>query len=316
MTDALPAAPAAARQVTASVGVHLALLFVQLTFGAFHVISKGLLVVLPPLALAGIRALAAMPLLLVLAWRVERVLPRRRDLPALAGLGLLGVTANQLLYILGLRLTSASSASILMPSVPVFAIAIGAALGIERFDRRRLAGVALAVAGALVMLGVGGLAGHHGALAGELLILGNCAAYAAYLVLQRPLLCRLPPLTLVAWAFAFGGTATAAVCAPALRHLDPAALPASAWWGLAYVVLLPTAVNYVLIAWAVRHSSPALVAAYTTLQPVVATSLAVLFLGEAPGAHAAVGLALIVSGLAAINARPAGPVTRSGSSSS
>jgi drug/metabolite transporter (DMT)-like permease len=285
--------------------VHLALVFVQVTFGAFHVISKGVLVHVTPLALAGIRALAAAPIVLVLAWRVERVLPQRRDLPLLALLGVLGVLANQVLYILGLQLTTASNAGILMPSVPVFAIALAAALGIERLDRRRLVGVALAVVGAVVLLGPGRITVDPRASLGNLLILGNCAAYAAYLVLQRPLLRRLPPLTVVAWAFVFGGVATLAVTAPALLRLDPRAVPAAAWWGLAYIVLIPTAVNYVLSSWALHHSSPALVAAYTTLQPVVAALLAVVFLGETPGAREIAGFLLIASGLAMINGRRA-----------
>ncbi len=283
--------------------MHLALLFVQVTFGAFHVISKGVLAHLDPLALAGLRALLAAPIVVTLAWHVERARPQRRDLPMLAALGLLGVLANQVLYILGLQLTTASNAGILMPSVPVFAVAIAAAFGIERLDRRRVAGVALAVAGAFVLLGPGRITVDSRAALGDLLILGNCAAYAAYLVLQRPLLRRLPPLTVVAWAFLFGGVATLAVTAPALLRVDPRVVPAAAWWGLAYIVLIPTAVNYVLISWALRRSSPALVAAYTTLQPVIAALLAIVFLGETPGVRELAGFLLIASGLATINGR-------------
>ena len=278
--------------------VHLALLFVQVTFGAFHVISKGVLVHLSPLALAGVRAMVAAPLVMAFAWHLERVVPRRRDLPALAGLGLLGVLGNQVLYILGLQLTTAGTAGILMPSIPVFALAIAAALGIERLDRRRVTGVGLAVAGALVLLGPGGVAGGGGSTLGNLLILGNCASYAAYLVLQRPLLFRLPPLTVVAWTFFFGGIATVAVSAPAMLRATFSALPAAAWWGVAYIILIPTAINYVLNSWALRRSSPALVATYTTLQPVIATALAFLFLHERPGLRELGGFSLIASGLA------------------
>lgn len=282
--------------------LHLALLFVQVTFGAFHVVSKGVLAHVSPLALAGVRALVAAPLVMALAWRLERAWPRRRDLPALAGLGLLGVLANQVLYILGLQLTTAGTAGILMPSVPIFALAIAALVGIERLDRRRLAGVALAVVGALVLLGPGGVASGGRSTIGNLLILGNCAAYAAYLVLQLPLLRRLPPLTVVAWAFLFGGAATVAVSAPALARLPLAAMPAAAWWGIAYIAVIPTAVNYALNTWALRRSSPALVATYTTLQPVIASLLAFAFLGETPGPRELAGFALIASGLAVVSA--------------
>jgi drug/metabolite transporter (DMT)-like permease len=292
------------------VRVHLALLFVQVTFGAFHVISKGVLLHMPPLALAGVRALVAAPLVLSFAWHFERVVPQRRDLPALAGLGLLGVLGNQVLYILGLQLTTAGTAGILMPSIPVFALAFAAALGVERLDRSRLAGVALAVAGALVLLGPSGVAVGGRSALGNLLILGNCAAYAAYLVLQRPLLFRLPPLTVVAWTFVFGGVTTVAVSAPAMLRAPYSALPAAAWWGVAYIILIPTAVNYVLNSWALRRSSPALVATYTTLQPVIATGLAFVFLRETPGLREVGGFALIASGLAFVAVAAARRVPR------
>jgi drug/metabolite transporter (DMT)-like permease len=282
------------------VRVHLALLFVQVTFGAFHVISKGVLLHLSPLALAGVRALVAAPLVLAFAWRIERVVPRRGDMAVLAGLGMLGVVGNQVLYILGLQLTTAGTAGILMPSIPVFALAFAAALGIERLDRRRLVGVALAVAGALVLLGPKGISAGGGSALGNLLILGNCAAYAAYLVLQRPLLFRLPPLTVVAWAFLFGGVAIVAMSLPAMLRVSPTKLPAAVWVAMAYIILIPTAVNYVLNSWALRRSSPALVATYTTLQPVIATGLAFLFLGETPGARELAGFSLIAAGLAAV----------------
>ena len=287
-----------ARSGATDMRVHLALLFVQITFGAFHVISKGVLVHLSPLALAGVRALVAAPLVFAFAWHLERVVPQRRDLPALAGLGLLGVLGNQVLYILGLQLTTAGTAGILMPSIPIFALAFAAALGIERLDRSRLVGVALAVAGALVLLSPGGVAVGGGSALGNLLILGNCAAYAGYLVLQRPLLFRMPPLTVVAWTFVFGGAATVVVGAPAMLRAFPVAMPAAAWWGIAYIILIPTAVNYVLNSWALRRSSPALVATYTTLQPVIAASLGFLFLHETPGLRELGGFALIASGLA------------------
>ena len=109
--------------------VHLTLLLVQTAFGGFHVVAKAVLAHLPPLALAGLRVGLATPLLVLLAWRHDRVLPGRRDLPLLVLLGGLGVFANQILFINGLRFTTAINASILMPSLPVFAAAAAALLG-------------------------------------------------------------------------------------------------------------------------------------------------------------------------------------------
>ena len=285
--------------------VHAALLIVQVTFGAFPVVGKGVLVHLPPLAVAALRVALATPILLALAWRVDRVLPARRDLPTLFLLGLLGVFANQVLFMIGLELTTATAAGILMPSIPVFALLAAAVLGQQRLTTRSATGVALAVAGALAILNPMRLAGNPGGTLGNGLILLNCLAFAMYLVLQRPVLRRLPPLTTVAWSFLLGGSGVVVVGLPALVSVQPAALPTGVWIGLAYIVLFPTVLNYFLNAWSLGRSSPALVAAYTTLQPLVAAGLAALFLRESLHTRHLLGFLLISAGLAAIS-RPGG----------
>ena len=62
-------------------------------------------------------------------------------------------------------------------------------------------------------------------------------------------------------------------------------------------VLFATLTAYMLNTWAVRRSSPTLVAAYTTLQPLSSAALAALLLGESMGPNAALGFVLIAAGL-------------------
>jgi len=164
--------------------------------------------------------------------------------------------------------------------------------------------VALAVAGALVLLDPGRLHLGPGVALGNALILTNGLCYATFLVLQRPLLARLPWRTVIAWAFLLGGIFVLCVAAPALVRLPATPVSARTWWGVAYIVLFPTALGYALSTWAVRRSSPALVAAYNTLQPLVACLLAASLLGERFGVPQAVGFALILAGLAQVSGRP------------
>jgi drug/metabolite transporter (DMT)-like permease len=276
--------------------VHAGLLFVQLTWGAFHVTAKAVLDTLDPLALAGLRVVGATPILLLLAWRQDRVMPGLRDLPWLALLGSLGVFANQLLFIHGLNHTTASNAAILMPSIPVFAAGAAIVLGIERANLRRLGGIALAVAGALVMLEPGRFE-LGDATKGNLLVLANCLSYALFLVFMRPVLRRLPAATVIAWSFVFGGAGVMAFAWRPLAAVDLASVSVGVWWGMAYIIIVPTALNYLISTWAVARSTPSLVAAYTTLQPLSAVLLASLFLAESVGWAQLIGGLLIVAGL-------------------
>jgi drug/metabolite transporter (DMT)-like permease len=287
----------------ADLRLHAALLFVQVTFGAFHVVGKFVLGSVEPLAVAALRILVSAPLLLFLALRVDRKIPSRADLGRLAVLGLLGVFLNQILYIYGLKITSATNAAILMPSIPVFVALLLALSGRERLSAVHWAGVLLAVGGALVLLDWRGADFGKGALAGNAILLVNCLCYALYLVLQRPMLKRLHPLTVVAWAFLFGGLGVLVPGLPALAGASVSDLPPGVLLGLLYIAVIPTGVNYALNTWALGRSSAALVAAYTTLQPLAAALLAVSFLGERFGWREAFGFILISSGLFLVSRR-------------
>ena len=305
------AAPAATPEIEASTArIHLTLLLAQAAFGGFHVVAKAVLSSLSPLALAGLRVSLATPFLVWLAWRRDRVIPERRDLPMLAFLGVLGIFANQIFFIIGLQHTTATNAAILQPSMPVFAAATAALLGIERLAPRRLAGILLSVAGALVLVNPLRFAIDHDMAVGNLLILLNCLSYALFLVLQRPLLERIPWRTLIAWSFVFGGGGVLLVSLPWLAELHAAEVPAGAWWGVAYIVALPTVFGYAANTWAVRRSSPATVAAYSTLQPLITALLAVVFLGERLGWVEGLGFALIVAGLWQVSAAPSPTLPR------
>ena len=288
--------------------VHAALLAVQMSFGGFHVVAKTVLTEMQPLALAGLRVAIAIPILLALAWHKDRCLPGLRDLPFLAVLGMLGVCINQVLFIVGLQYTTATNAAILMPSIPVFTVAVAALLGIERIGWRRGLGIALAVAGALVLLRPGNMTPGAGAGFGNLLILLNCLSFSTFLVLQRPFLERLPWRTVIAWSFLFGGVAVLAFAASDLYRLDPAGVSAGAWLGLAYIIALPTIFSYAVNTWAVKRSSPSLAATYTTVQPLFTALLAAWFLGEQLGVREGVGFALIAAGLFRVSWHRSGPV--------
>ena len=285
--------------------LHVALLVVQLLFSGLHVVGKDVLGELHPMALACLRAGFAAPALVAFAlWRRCRW-PALRDLPILALLGLLGVAANQVLFIQGLAYTTATNAAILMPSIPVFAAGLGALFGIERIGPRRLAGIGLAVAGALAVLDPTAFSLADKQTVGNLLILVNCLAFAAFLVLHRPVMRRLPWQTVIAGSFVFGALFVFAVGAPALLATDFSALSPGTLGGIAYILVFPTLIGYGLNTWAVRRSSPTIVAAYTTIQPLASAALAAIFLGETFGWKEGIGFVLIAAGLWVVSRRQA-----------
>lgn len=276
------------------VPVHLALLAVQLAFASLSIVAKHVMLELSPFALVSIRATSAALLLwlLALARRRWRVPPR--DLAALAGLAVLGIAANQLLFIAGLARTTATMALVLGTTIPVFTVAIAIALGRERASGRRIAGIGLGLVGAVIAIGVGDLGG--GQLVGDVLIVVNSLCYAAYLVLGRAILQRHDSFVVTTWVMTFGailvvpfGAADAIATAPALS--------AGAGLGIAWIVLAATIGTYGLNAWALARAPASLVASYIYVQPVVGAALAAVFLGERPHWGAVAGGVLIAAGI-------------------
>jgi len=275
--------------------VHVALILVQVFFASLSIVAKRVMVELPPFGLVAIRATSAALLLWGLALARGRWRMPRGDIARLAGLAVLGIAANQLLFISGLARTTATMALVLGTTIPVFTAALAIVLGREHARAHTLAGIAVGLIGALIAIAWGRELDGRG-LVGDLLILLNSLAYAAYLVLGRGILQRHSSLLVTTWVLGFGalmvvpfGVGDALAAAPHLR--------AATWVGVAWIVMAATVGTYALNAWALARAPASLVATYIYVQPIVGAALAAVFLGERPGAATIAGGALIAGGI-------------------
>lgn len=285
--------------------MHLALIVAQILAASLAIAGKLVLREVPAGLLVLVRASGA-ALVLGLVHRAAG-LPGMQDREAvrkLALLGLLGVSANQSLFLLGLERTAAVNASILVTTIPVFTVAIAVLAGRERFSRLKGAGIGLAAVGAVYMIGPDRLHVSPRAALGNLLLILGMAAYAGYLVLARPLLARHHPLTVSAYVMGFGALGAVPLAVRDWGGFAPGRVSASTWALLVYVVAFPTIVTYFLNIWALGRASSSLVAAFVYLQPILTAAVAPMVLvgeGLTPrsvGAGLAIfsGLACVISG--------------------
>ena len=257
--------------------LHSALFTVALLFSANYLISKLGMREFSPLSFAWLRVAGAT----VLLWFIARgeSLPRESS-RRVALFAILGVAINQTMFLSGLAFTTVQVAAILITSIPVFAVGAAIAMGRERASASRIGGIALAGAGALLVVGGEGIHGTLRSLIGALMILVNCLSYALYLVISKPDMAHLSARAVVARMFAVGTLLMLPIAAVPLWREHWAAISPQAWLALALVILGPTVAAYLLQAWALRHADSSVVAAYTYLQPVLATVLGAIFLGE------------------------------------
>src|SRR5262245_31551917 len=139
--------------------VHAALGAVALLFSLNYIISKLGLHAISPIAFAYLRVLGS-ALVLNLFFRPRNLPPLSpSDRWRLVGYSIVGVVFNQFLFLGGLALTSAHVSAILMTLIPVFTLAMAIIARRERPRLPGIIGIALAMAGALAVVGREGFSG-------------------------------------------------------------------------------------------------------------------------------------------------------------
>ena len=261
--------------------------------------TKLVLPVIEPLGIVTLRIFGAASAFAVVKWlrRAGRV-SQPRDLAALLGLALLGVVLNQVLFLEGVKRTTAIHANILITTIPPFTLAVALLLGREKATWAKLAGIMLAGGGAGYLALARGGPADGASLAGDALIALNSLCYAAYLVLSKDLLKRYEPLTVVTWVFLIGALVVAPAGVPALARVDGAELTSRVLLVCAYIVVFPSFLTYLLSIWSLKRTASSLVAMYVYVQPIVTAWLAPLILRERVTPRSGIAALVIFAGLA------------------
>ena len=255
--------------------VNVVLVLVQVMFASMAIAGKLVLPEIPPQALVVIRVGGAFTVLF-LAYLITgrgRV-HSGRDWAMLAVIGLLGVTANQNLFLMGLERTTAINASILVTTVPIFTVLYSVLGRQESASASKIGGIAIAGLGVVYLIGPDRVSLAPNLALGNALVVMAMACYAGFLVLAKPLLRRYDTLTVIVWAMFFGLLGTLPVGLATLSRVSPTEVPVGIWVLVAYIVLVPTIGAFFLSGWALKRSSSQLVAAYIYLQPLVTASIA------------------------------------------
>lgn len=224
-------------------------------------------------------------------------IPRRRDLPLIALCGLSGMTVYQLLLNAGERTVSAGTASLLIATAPIYSSLLAAVLLGEHATARRWTGSAIAFAGSAV------IAASHGISFGAsaLIVLAAAVAQAAYHTAQKPLLTRYTGFELTVYA-TWSGTVFVLPWSGALvsnlPHVHGDAIASTIFLGIA-----PSALGFVLWAYASARMPVAQSTTALYLVPAVAIAIAYVWLGQVPGAIELGGGMVALIGVVLANTR-------------
>jgi drug/metabolite transporter (DMT)-like permease len=285
--------------------VHGALVLTQIIFGCGSVVGKLGVSKFNPVLFALIREGTAGPILLALAFFIERRTIKMADVPMflIAGFCVFG---NQFGFIVGEKLASAVIGSAWQPTQPIFTLVIAIFLGWESATPLKVAGILIAFGGAAFMV----FYGQHitvgsSVFAGNILFFINCLGTALYIISTKPLLKKYPPMTVTGYSYIFAsifmfitamGITTNDAGVNFVCPYDEASkvppvmvgkfkcscpaweVPSNAILPLLYWIVFNSVVAYLILTWGNKYADASKTLAYTALQPLTSTILTVLII--------------------------------------
>lgn len=216
-----------------------------------------------------------------------------RDLPFLAVYGLISTSAFFALYLYTISLTTVAVAVVLLYTSPVFSAILGRLVYGEALTTTKILALGFAFAGCVMVTGL-----ETGQLAvsalGIATGLGSAVTYASFGIMGKHARRRYNPMTILFYSMGFATLFLLPVLALPEAGLGP--FSARAWVILVLVAVGPTLLARVLFVTAVKHVEASRAAIVATVEPVVATVLAALLLGELLAPSQVVGGLLVIGG--------------------
>jgi drug/metabolite transporter (DMT)-like permease len=270
-------------------------------WSANYIVVKVALREFPPLLLCGLRvSVAGLFMIPAFLWQNGAASLSKRDLPLLLYLGLFGMTLNQLFFLLGLSRTSVVHSVLIISMTPIFVLLIAALMKQERITVRKAAGMLIALSGVAILHAlppVNAAPAARPSLLGDLFIFGAAVTFSWFTVMGKSVTLRHSGITVNTFGYVGGALALAPMTIYQSRNFAYSGVSPAGWTTLVYMALFPSVICYMIFYYALTRISASRVSAFSYLQPLITTLLAVIALRERVTLPMIAGGAVIFSGV-------------------
>lgn len=221
---------------------------------------------------------------------------RRKDWLLLVVSGAM-LALHFLLWMGSLKFTSVASSTMIMALEPVFIMLGAYLLYKEKNSMSAIAGLAIAIFG-VVFIGWGDIGLSSDNLKGDLLSIGGTAAVAAHLLIGQKLVARMP--SYLYSLIVFIAAAIVFAIYNLLAGIPFFDYPPREWGIFVLLAIVPTVFGHILFNWLLQYASATTVSMNILGEPVGASILAFLLLGEQLTILQWAGGVLVMGGLQSI----------------
>jgi len=274
----------------------LTVLFWAVNFSLLKIVFR----IMDPLVFNGFRMVLASVLLVVICFLSgESLRTDRAQFWKLVGLGIIGNTFFQILFMLGLDLTTASNSSIIVALTPVTIAMLSSFLKHERVHTAAWGGIIISFAGLYLVISsqYGMVRFSRLNLMGDIMILAATILWALYTVFSWPLLDRYSPLKLTTTTMVYGTVFYIPFCLKGVLQTNISELPLDAWAILGYSGVFSLVIPYIVWYASVKRIGNSKTAIYDNLIPVLTILFAYFMIGERITVIQAIGAFVIFGGV-------------------
>ena len=204
-----------------------------------------------------------------------------------------------LMFFKGLELSTPINSSVMITLTPIMVLVLSYIFLNERINYLKILGIILGFAGAITLIVYGKKVALNApnTLLGNIMFFINATAFAAYLVLSKPLTEKYNTIILMKWMFLIGFVLSLPVTLAEFKNVQWQTLPYDVIWRMLYVVIGTTFLTYSLNMFALKHIPPSTIGAFIYLQPLIAIVYAIYTGNDSLDIVKIIAMLLVFSGV-------------------
>ncbi len=250
----------------------------------------------PPITLGAARFIIASVVLgILVVIKKEFIKPRPKDLGLIAISGILGITLYFTMENVGVKLTTASNAALIVASYPVITVLLEWLIYKERLTNYKIAGILLAIGGVYLLSYVEHGTYEKNQLAGNLILVATGIVWAFYNFATRKVVNKYPAITLSLYQ-----TLAGTICFIPLAFIEmdlwrpPTTMSLSA---LIYLGVLCSVAAFLFYNFGLRKLSAYTAVSLMNLVPIFGVIFSILILHESVSLRQFIGGAIVIIGV-------------------